>query len=159
MVSRALAQKIAERPLYLSWRRQGKVWWEESWVQQYGPVRQRIPGLDDHIGFANYDLRLNSLPQIQKNSQGRPYVICFPAMDKSELAEILDFAIIDFDRPWQVDDFMKTTVYAGMARLRGILDVVHYHGFEPAERTSGLDYLDSILPRQGLRKTEYRAPE
>ena len=58
-------------------------------------------------------------------------------MDKSELAEILDFAIIDFDRPWQVDDFMKTTVYAGMARLRGILDVVHYHGFELAERTSG----------------------
>lgn len=146
---------LEDSPLYLIWKRQGKVWWDEEWMEDRGPVRQRIPDLDDHISFANYDLKLNDLPLIETTSEGRPFVRCLAPLSKEELASVQVWAIDNHARPIEVDHFMKR-VYERLIAVTGILDVVHHHGFEPMARTPGLEFLDSLVPRKGLRRVEYR---
>jgi hypothetical protein len=40
----------------LHWVQQGTVHWEQWWLDRAGPTRSHIPGLDDHLGFLNFDL-------------------------------------------------------------------------------------------------------
>jgi hypothetical protein len=148
--------RLKEAPLYLAWKRQGKVWWNDDWIEAHGPIRQRIPGLDDHISFANYDLKLNGLPQIGTTAEGRPFVMCVPPPSKSELEQVFEDAIAHFRFQWEVDAFMKEQVYERLGVVAGILDVISYHGFEPASRTPGLDYLEQMVPRKPLQRVEYR---
>lgn len=54
----------------VAWKRQGTVTWEPGFEQ----TRSRIPGLDDHIGFANYDLRYGGLPEIHKDPSGDLFI-------------------------------------------------------------------------------------
>jgi hypothetical protein len=60
--------------LNISWVRQGQVSWSEDWVEGRGYTRGHIPGLADHISFANYDLAESGLPKIQKHSDGDLYI-------------------------------------------------------------------------------------
>ena len=60
--------------VFVYWAKQGKVKWSDDWVDARGYSRSHIPGLDEHLGFANYDLRLNGLPEIQRNREGRLYL-------------------------------------------------------------------------------------
>jgi hypothetical protein len=168
-----LRKRLADEPLYLAWRRQGKLWWNEEWIQANGPVRQRIPGLEDHISFANFDLRQNGDPQIAMTSEGRPFVMCIPLMSEDDLRRVSSLAIAHLLGPAgefaeyvndpgvreRINAIMHREVYSRLADVSGTLDVVHYHGFEPASRSIGLDYLDPLLPRKGLRRVEFRKPE
>src|SRR6476646_1876136 len=56
--------------LRVIWERQGEVRWESDWTGRYGHTRSHVPGLDEHLGFANYDLKRNGLPEIQKSPEG-----------------------------------------------------------------------------------------
>ena len=141
-------------PLYLAWEKQGKVHWDEEWIKQNGPVRQRIPGLDDHISFANFDLKNNGLPLIQTADSGRPFAMCFKPMTETELSELQAAVITHFDHPWQADECLKE-IGSRLAAVAGLLDVVAYHGFAPATRTPGLDHLNMLLPRQELQRVDH----
>jgi hypothetical protein len=150
-----LDDRLADMPLYLAWERQGKVHWTEDWVRQHGPIRQRIPGLEDHISFANFDLKQNDLPQIQTTENGRPFVMCIEPMTEAELSDLQHAVVAHFSRPGQAHDCIKE-VGARLAAVARLLDVVAYHGFAPAMRTQGLDHLDSVLPRQETRIVDYQ---
>lgn len=52
------------------WMRQGKVRWNQDWVDGRGYTRSHVPDLRDHISFANHDLRSNGLPVIEEDSSG-----------------------------------------------------------------------------------------
>lgn len=54
----------------ISWVRQGDVIWNEDWVELHGHQRSKLPELQDHIGFANYDLRAAGLPEISELEDG-----------------------------------------------------------------------------------------
>lgn len=157
-----LGHRLADRPLYLSWTNQGKIWWNEDWLNIHGPVRERIPGFDDHVSFANFDLRQNKLPQIEVETGGRPFVSCLAPMSEEDLKEVARKAALlhaqpekpDTQQYQQYQQFMKTRVYARLAVVAGVRDVVRYHGFQPSERTLGLDHLDILLPMQALRRVE-----
>lgn len=56
--------------IQVEWAQQGDVNWESSWIARHGHERTHTPGEDEHIGFANYDLRLNDLPQITRAADG-----------------------------------------------------------------------------------------
>lgn len=154
-----LEHRLADVPLYLSWTSQGKIWWSEDWLRIHGPVRERIPGFDDHVSFANFDLRQNKLPQVELSAGGRPFVRCLAPMREEELQEVAKKAALVHATPQKLDaqqyeQFMKTQVYARLAVVAGVRDVVRYHGFQPSERTPGLDHLDRLLPVQDLRRVD-----
>ena len=52
------------KTLQVTWEKQGIIHWEYWWVQRHGEVLERIPGLKDHISFANYDLQRNKCPRM-----------------------------------------------------------------------------------------------
>jgi hypothetical protein len=56
------------------WARQGTVQWEEWWVRQHGPSRSHVPSMEEHVGFANFDLERNGLPRILRGSNGDFYL-------------------------------------------------------------------------------------
>ncbi|WP_326957542.1 hypothetical protein [Amycolatopsis sp. NBC_01286] len=145
-----LLPEIEDAPLYLHWVRQGKLHWNQDWLDDHGPARSHIPGLAEHISFANYDLRLNGHPTIETDNQGRPFVTCVRPMTAQELKETHAHAIALIGRT-EADAFMQANIYRRLRRLAGMLDVVAHHGFEPAMRSAGLDYLRSVYPRQELR--------
>lgn len=154
-----LEESLADVPLYLSWTSQGKIWWNENWLRVHGPVRERIPGFDDHVSFANFDLRLNKLPRIELASEGRPFVRCLAPMSEDQLSGVAKKAALVHTAPQRLDDqgyeeFMKTRVYERLGAVAGVRDVVRYHGFQPAERTPGLDHLDRLLPPEDLRRVD-----
>jgi hypothetical protein len=151
-----LKKLYEDSPLYLQWSRQGKVWWHENWLRVHGPVRSKIPGLDDHIGFANYDLGVNDLPRIQTTELGQPFVICLAPLTAEGLALARARAETAFSDSRRTDLFLKDYIYRRMALVGSVLDVVHHHGFDPAIQTSGLTYLRELLPRRDLRRVEYR---
>lgn len=62
------------RRLNLEWVRQGNVRWRDWWVRQHGYTRSHIPGLEEHIGFANFDLAHNGVPGISVGSRGELYI-------------------------------------------------------------------------------------
>ena len=43
--------------LKIIWKRQGDVKWEDWWVEKYDRKRARVPDINDHISFANFDLK------------------------------------------------------------------------------------------------------
>jgi hypothetical protein len=47
------------------WARQGTPVWEQWWVQSRGKTRSHEPTRDEHVSFANYDLRRFGLPDLQ----------------------------------------------------------------------------------------------
>jgi hypothetical protein len=117
-------------------------------------VRERIPGFDDHVSFANFDLKLNSLPRIDLSREGRPFVMCLDPLDEDEMR------LLPLDPSLVSASINVRDVVTRMAQVKRILDVVHYHGFQPANRTPGLDYLDRIAPRSELREQPIeRKPE
>ncbi len=146
---------LADRPLYLKWERQGKIWWNKEWLDEHGPVRQRIPDFDDHVSFANHDLKLNTLPLIQQTTSGRPFVNCLTPMTLNEIAQARALFAMRTSTPWQVEEFLKQRVFYRLSQVASILDVSEHHGFSVAEHTPGLDYLNSIIPRQKLRKVDW----
>lgn len=154
-----LEHRLADVPLYLSWTSHGKIWWSVDWLRVHGPVRERIPGFDDHVSFANFDLRQNKLPQIELATDGRPFVRCLAPVNEEELNEVAKKGALVHATPQesnvrQYEQFMKTRVYARLAVVASVRDVVLYHGFQPSERTPGLDHLDSLLPVQDLRRVD-----
>ena len=56
------------RRVYLA--RQGVPRWEGWWVEQHGHTRAQDPNEDDLVGFANFDLRENDLPQLTRSPAG-----------------------------------------------------------------------------------------
>lgn len=60
--------------LDLVWLRQGEVRWQQNWIDQYGHTRTHIPNLEEHISFANFDLRRAGLPTIQGNAGSALYI-------------------------------------------------------------------------------------
>ncbi|MFI6332487.1 hypothetical protein ACIBBG_29790 [Micromonospora chersina] len=68
------AADLASRRLWVEWREYGAIKWQDDWVSRFGHTRSRLPGLMDHIGFANFDLRAAGLPAIAFDDAGQPYV-------------------------------------------------------------------------------------
>jgi hypothetical protein len=58
----------------VDWSKQGRVYWEQHWLDEFGPVRSRVPDLKDHLSFVNYDLGLNGRPQIVEGPDGLLWV-------------------------------------------------------------------------------------
>jgi hypothetical protein len=54
----------SKKTVELVWTRQGNIKWENWWVEQHGHTRTKIPGREDHISFANVDLKHNRCPTI-----------------------------------------------------------------------------------------------
>jgi hypothetical protein len=54
----------------VEWSRQGRVHWEQHWLDEHGPVRSRIPDLNDHMSFVNYDLRHNGHREVTEDDAG-----------------------------------------------------------------------------------------
>ena len=50
--------------LKVAWVKEGKKRWEDWWVERRGYSLTKIPGLKDHVGFANYDLSQNDCPTL-----------------------------------------------------------------------------------------------
>jgi hypothetical protein len=42
-----LAERFSEVRLYLAWEHQGRLWWDDDWLERHGPTRTHIPGMDD----------------------------------------------------------------------------------------------------------------
>jgi hypothetical protein len=58
-------------PTYeVTWARQGTVRWEKWWLDERGPWRTHIPGFEEHVGFANFDLGRNGLPELRVTANG-----------------------------------------------------------------------------------------
>jgi hypothetical protein len=157
-VKRGLDDAAADRPLYLNWERQGKLWWGEGWLEQHGPVRERIPGFSDHISFANYDLEKNGLPLIQTTAEGRPFVMCINPLDRETLGAVAALAHAWLSDQSAAESWLQTHIYSALAQVSSILNVVAYHGFGPAEMTPGLGYLNVLLPRKDLTRVDYEPP-
>jgi hypothetical protein len=139
-------------PFMLRWVRQGKAAWRRDWVDQYGPSRTHIPGLDEHIAFANYDLELNGLPRITKDASGEPYVMAIRPLTEAEMSQVhsqiyLEFAA-SYNHLHNVELFFTRRVIRPLLRLASLLDSVAYHGFVPAEDSPGLREFRSLLPPQ-----------
>lgn len=50
--------------LRIEWVKQGNIRWEDWYVEKKGYQIDKIPGLKDHISFANFDLSQNGCPTI-----------------------------------------------------------------------------------------------
>ena len=57
------------KTVLVDWVKQGAIHWEDWWVKDHGYALDRIPGLKDHISFANYDLERNGCPIITLNGK------------------------------------------------------------------------------------------
>jgi hypothetical protein len=146
-----MAENIHERvPFRLQWVRQGKVAWREDWVGRYGASRTHIPTLDEHIGFANFDLQRNDLPTMVKDAAGDPYVMAIRPYTEAELVEIRLDMFGCFMHPARVEAVFRDGVMRPLADLARTLDIVAYHGFMPAEDTPGLGYLRTFSPSREL---------
>ncbi len=55
---------MVNKTLQVVWVRQGEVNWELPWVRIFGYKRFRKPEFEDHIGFANFDLKRAGFPII-----------------------------------------------------------------------------------------------
>jgi hypothetical protein len=143
-----LHELITPRPFYLRWHRQGKIDWNSDWVDRYGPTRSSIPGLDEHVSFANYDLRLNRLPEIETAPEGRLFVQCPLPFTAEDLALASERSLLS---PPEKDAAVQAAITC-MRGVAGILNVVQHHGFDAADDTAGLRYLNSVLPREPLRR-------
>ncbi len=60
--------------IYLSWEQQGEVRREEWWTDEHGYTRAHLPGLAEHIRFANFELGRAGLPKIERGPSGELYV-------------------------------------------------------------------------------------
>lgn len=70
------------------WARQGNVHWEGWWLREHGPSRDHIPGFDEHIGFANFDLERNGFGLIERGPRDELTVVVRPA-SASAIRQIL----------------------------------------------------------------------
>jgi hypothetical protein len=52
------------RTLALAWVKQGTIHWEEWWVKRHGETLKKVPGLQNHVSFANYDLNRSGCPPV-----------------------------------------------------------------------------------------------
>lgn len=59
-----------KQTLNIVWTKQGTIKWEEWWVDGHGHKLDRIPGLKDHISFANFDLNQLGCPSISVTEEG-----------------------------------------------------------------------------------------
>jgi hypothetical protein len=50
--------------LRVEWVKQGVIRWEDWYVKEKGHRIDTIPGLKEHISFANFDLKKNGCPPI-----------------------------------------------------------------------------------------------
>lgn len=154
-----LSNLLRDAPLYLAWEHQGKIWWNDDWLKRYGPVRSRIPGFDDHVSFANFDLGQNALPLIRQTDVGRPYVSCQSPLTASEMERVNTLAAMLHSGDTQPDvegyqKFMTEKVYDRLGITAGVRDVVRYHGFVPAKITPGLAHLGRLAPPRELRRRD-----
>lgn len=69
----------------LVWKRPGQTQWGQGWVEQYGRTKTHEPGEEEHIGFANHDLRHNGLPILRR--EGRDLVVS--VADDAEAMRVL----------------------------------------------------------------------
>lgn len=89
---------IAIDHIELAWVRQGVVLWEDTWVERHGRTRSHEPSLEEHVGFANHDLRLHSLPEITRGSDSGleirfdPYAVTGLARDAGPMV-VLPLAV------------------------------------------------------------------
>jgi hypothetical protein len=56
--------------LTVRWGRQGEVKWEEWWTREHGESLERDSSQQEHVGFANYDLAQNGLPELVSDGEG-----------------------------------------------------------------------------------------
>jgi len=132
----------------LRWVGQGKVAWRRDWVGKYGPTRTHIPNMDEHIGFANYDLQKNQLLTISKDEGGSPFIVTIRPMTESEIRQVHAEMLGYFIHPTRANEVFADRVMRPLADLAATLDVVAYHGFVPAQDSPGLQYLRTLFPPQ-----------
>ena len=75
----------------VEWVREGEVMWSQGWVERNGQTRSHIPGLDDHISFANYDLQRKGYPSVEKTTDGSLVIDVTPLTDRGVLSEIIGY--------------------------------------------------------------------
>ena len=100
--------------LQVVWARQGSINWEDDWVESSGHVRSKVPGLAEHVGFANHDLARRALPPIQQTSSGDLYI---------------EF---DFDLP-PAGEHSPYSSDLRRPRIAQAKAILAYHGFEVNE--------------------------
>jgi hypothetical protein len=59
-----------KQTLNIVWTKQGTINWEDWWVKGQGHKLDKIPGLKDHISFADFDLKRNGCPLITVTDDG-----------------------------------------------------------------------------------------
>jgi hypothetical protein len=137
---------LGPTPFKLNWVRQGEVAWRRDWVDSYGPSRTHIPDLGEHIGYANFDLKRNSLPTIAKDGAGELYVMAIRPLTREEMTQIHTEMLVHFRHPQQADHFFAEGIVRPLAELASVLNIVAYHGFMPAEDSLGLRHLRTLSP-------------
>ena len=145
-------EQVSDRPLYFVWVRHGKIHWGEGWVEQRGPVRSRIPGLDDHVSFINHDLRQNNLPPMEQDNRGQLFVRTQLPLSKAD-STLLFSVILGLPDKYDPESFARS-LGTRTEQSFGVLNVAAHHGFEPRDQTAGLAELNELYPRQALRQSE-----
>lgn len=112
----------------VEWSRQGRVHWEQDWLNARGPIRTRIPDLKDHLSFVNHDLAHNGRQLVTEDDEG--LWIEIPELHK---------ALIAISRKAEI----PKEGHAGAVNLLGSNALLNEHGF----------FLVPRAPR-GLRWTE-----
>jgi hypothetical protein len=133
-------------PFKLKWVRQGKVAWRRDHYDKYGPTRTHIPGLDEHIGYANFDLQRNNLPTIARDSADVLYVMAIRPLTEAEMAQIHTNMLGYFGHPQRARECFASRVLRPLDELAAVLNFAAYHGFMPAEDSPGLRYLRTLFP-------------
>jgi len=128
------------------WIRQGKVAWRRDWVDKYGPSRTHIPGLYEHIGYANFDLKRNNLPTIAKDDAGELYVMAIRPLTEAEMVQIHAEMLGYFGHPKRANEFFADRILRPLDELAAVLNFAAYHGFMPAEDSPGLRHLRTLFP-------------
>jgi hypothetical protein len=103
------AARLASVRLWIVWTNPGNARWARGWPSEPGHELRRVPTLSDHVGFANYDLRIMGLPEIEIDGTGRLYV---------------DLDCTDPTR------HLTTSDNALGARHEKVMQIVARHGFE-----------------------------
>jgi len=108
----------------LVWVQQGQVKWEEWHVRTKGYARTHIPGMDEHIGFANFDLENHHLQPIEELPNGELRYTCVE-LGSNELQYASMF------QGSMVGDLLAVQGAADIAK-----QILTYHGFSFRELSS-----------------------
>lgn len=73
--------------LTVRWSREGEVKWEDWWTRDHGKRLQQASSEQEHVGFANYDLAQNGLPELTPKGDGS---FALPVIPEARLQAAID---------------------------------------------------------------------